>query len=174
MKILETERLILRVQTASDAAFILELMNDPSWIKFIGDRGIRTVEDAKNYILNGAVRMYEQYGFCMFLVERKEDGVPLGICGLAKRDALEDIDIGFAFLPAYRGKGYASEAALAVMEYAKATLGLNRIVAITTQDNHSSASLLEKTGLKLERLIQLPGDPENLRLFVFDRQRENE
>ena len=173
MKILETERLILRVQTTNDAAFILELMNDPSWLKFIGDRGIRTLDDAKNHILNGPVRMFEQYGFCLYLVERKEDHVPIGICGLVKRGSLEDIDIGFAFLPKYWGKGYATEAAIAVMAYGKDTLGLNRIVAITTQDNHASANLLEKAGLKFERLIQLPRDPEELKLFVFDRQRDN-
>jgi RimJ/RimL family protein N-acetyltransferase len=174
MKILETDRLILRVQTTDDAAFILELMNDPSWLKFIGDRGIRTLDDARNHILNGPVRMFKQYGFCLYLVERKEDHVPIGICGLVKRDSLEDIDIGFAFLPKYWSKGYALEAAVAVMAYGKNTLELNRIVAITTQDNKASAKLLEKAGLKFERLIQLPPDPEELKLFVFDRQRDND
>ncbi|QED47318.1 GNAT family N-acetyltransferase [Cytobacillus dafuensis] len=168
MKILETERLILRLQTTDDAAFILELLNDPSWLQFIGDRGVRTLEDARAYILNGAVRSYEQFGFCFYLVERKEDHVPIGICGLVKRDTLEDVDLGYAFLPKYWGKGYAYEAASSVMAYAKDTLGLNRIVAITAQDNHASAKLLEKVGLQFERLIQLPNDSEELKLFAFE------
>lgn len=169
MKVIETDRLILRLQTTDDASFILELMNTPSWLKFIGDRGVRTIEDARAYILNGPIHMYEQFGFCLFLVERKEDHVPIGICGLVKRDSLEDVDIGFAFHPRYWGIGYAYEAALAVMAYGKDTLGLNRIVGITTQDNHASAKLLEKVGLKFEKLVQLPNDPEELKLFVFDR-----
>lgn len=168
MKILETERLTLRLQTTEDADFILELVNDPSWLQFIGDRGVRTVEDAREYILN-SINMYEKSGFCFYLVERKEDNIPLGICGLVKRDALEDVDIGFAFLPTYWGKGYAYEAASAVLAYGLDTLGLKRIVAITTQDNHASAKLLEKVGLKFERLVQLSNDEEELRLFSFDR-----
>ncbi|GIN84777.1 alanine acetyltransferase [Heyndrickxia sporothermodurans] len=169
MKILETERLTLRLQTTNDAEFILELLNDPSWFQFIGDRGVRTIEEARSYILNGPVRMYEQFGFCLYLVERKEDHIPIGICGLVNRDSLDDIDIGFAFLPKYWGKGYAYEAASAVMTYAKDTLELKRIVAITTQDNHASAKLLEKIGLKFERLVRLPNDDEELRLFAYNR-----
>jgi len=173
LNILETERLILRLQTTDDASFILELLNDPSWLQFIGDRGVRTIEDAKAYILNGTVRMYEQYGFCLFLVERKEDHVPIGICGLVKRDSLEDVDIGFAFLPKYWAKGYAYEAASAVMAYGKDKLGLNRIVGITTQENHASAKLLKKIGLQFEQLIQLANDAEELSLFVFDKRKDN-
>ncbi|MGE7953149.1 GNAT family N-acetyltransferase [Lysinibacillus xylanilyticus] len=169
MKILETERLTLRLQTTEDADFILGLMNDPSWLQFIGDRGLRTVEDAREYIMNGPIRMYEQFGFCLYLVERNEDRSPVGICGLVKRDSLEDVDIGFAFLPTYWGKGYAYEAASAVLAYGLDTLGLKRIVAITSQDNHASAKLLEKVGLKFERLVQLSNDEEELRLFSLDR-----
>ena len=168
MNILETERLVLRVQTTDDAAFILELMNTPSWLEFIGDRGVRTIEDAKAYILNGAVRMYEQHGFCLFLVERKDDHTPLGICGLVKRDTLEDVDVGFAFHSKYWGKGYAYEAASAVMAHAKDTLGLKRIVAITSQNNHASSNLLEKVGLQFEGLIQLSNDSEKLKLFALN------
>jgi len=168
MKVLETERLTLRLQTTEDADFILELVNDPSWLQFIGDRGVRTVEDAREYILN-SINMYEKSGFCFYLVERKEDNIPLGICGLVKRDALEDVDIGFAFLPTYWGKGYAYEAASAVLAYGLDTLGLKRIVAITTQDNYASAKLLEKVGLKFESLVQLSNDEEELRLFSLDR-----
>ncbi|WP_375199732.1 GNAT family N-acetyltransferase [Bacillus sp. RS11] len=168
MKVLETERLTLRLQTTEDADFILELVNDPSWLQFIGDRGVRTVEDAREYILN-SINMYEKSGFCFYLVERKEDNIPLGICGLVKRDSLEDVDIGFAFLPTYWGKGYAYEAASAVLAYGLDTLGLKRIVAITTQDNYASAKLLEKVGLKFERLVQLSNDEEELKLFSLDR-----
>ncbi|MFF2177990.1 GNAT family N-acetyltransferase [Lysinibacillus sp. NPDC058147] len=169
MKIFETERLILRLQTTDDADFILELVNDPSWLQFIGDRGVRTVEDACEYIVN-ALRMYEQFGFCFYLVERKEDQIPLGLCGLNKRVSLEDVDIGYAFLPRYWGKGYAYEAASATLAYGIDKLGLNRIVAITTQDNHASAKLLEKIGLEFERLVQFSNDAEELRLFSFDNQ----
>ncbi|PGS01113.1 GNAT family N-acetyltransferase [Bacillus pseudomycoides] len=172
MNILETERLTLRLQTTDDAAFILELLNDPSWLQFIGDRGVRTLEDARIYILNGPIRMYEQFGFCLFLVERKEDHVPIGICGLVKRDSLEDVDIGFAFLPKYWAKGYAYEAASAVMAYGKDKLGLNRIVGITTPDNHASAKLLEKVGLRFERSMQLANDSEELNLFAIDKRKE--
>ncbi|MGG0658493.1 GNAT family N-acetyltransferase [Rummeliibacillus pycnus] len=169
MKILETNRLILRLQTTDDAAFILELMNDPSWLRFIGDRGVRTLDDARDYILNGPVRMYEQFGFCLYLVERKEDHAKIGICGLVKRDSLKDVDIGFAFLPKYWSKGYAYEAASAVMSYGKDILGLTRIVAITSQDNKASESLLEKVGFQFEKLIQLADDPEELKLLIFDK-----
>lgn len=172
MNVLETDRLTLRLQTTDDAAFILELLNDPSWLQFIGDRGVRTLEDARDYIFNVPIRMYEQFGFSLFLVERKEDHVPIGICGLLKRDCLEDIDIGFAFLPKYRTTGYAYEAASVVMVYGIDTLGLNRIVAITTRDNHSSIKLLKKIGFQFEQLIQLPNDPEELNLFVFDKRKE--
>ncbi|OXS73989.1 GNAT family N-acetyltransferase [Lysinibacillus sp. KCTC 33748] len=168
MKVIETERLTLRLQTTEDADFILELVNDPSWLEFIGDRGVRTVEDAREYIVNGAIRTYEQSGFCFYLVERKEDQSPLGICGFVKRESLEDVDIGFAFLPKYWGKGYAYEAASATLAYGLDTLGLNRVVAITTQDNHASGKLLEKIGLQFEGLVQLSNDSEDLRLFSFN------
>ncbi|MDR7314216.1 GNAT family N-acetyltransferase [Brevibacillus nitrificans] len=168
MIVLETERLYLRHQTLDDAAFILELVNDPAWLQFIGDRGVRTLDDARSYIANGAIKSYERDGFGFYLVERKEDHTLLGMCGLVKREGLEDVDIGFAFLPDYRSKGYAYEAASAVMQYAKETLGLTRVVAITTQDNHSSGRLLEKLGLRFERLVQMPNDTELLRLFVYD------
>lgn len=168
MNILKTERLILRLQTTDDAPFILELVNDPSWIQFIGDRGVKTVEEAARYIENGAIRMYEQFGFCLYVVEKTEDQTLIGICGFVKRDNLEDVDIGFAFLPDYWGKGYAYEAASAVLAYGLDTLEFNRIVAITTQDNHASAKLLERIGLQFEKVIQFSNDSEELRLFSLD------
>ena len=110
-QVLETDRLILRQLSIEDDAFILELVNDPLWLRFIGDRGVRTLDEARNYILKGPVAMYERAGFGLYLVERKIDGVPMGICGLIKRDVLDDVDLGFAFLPEYRGQGYATESA---------------------------------------------------------------
>lgn len=168
MNVLETERLILRHQTIEDATFILELLNDPSWIQYIGDRGVRTIDDARDYILNEALYKYARFGFGFYLTELKDGGIPIGICGLIKRDFLEDVDVGFAFLPKYRRKGYAFEAASAVMDYAQSVLGLKRIVAITSEDNHSSAKLLQKLGLHFEGMIPYADTDEEVRLFVIN------
>ncbi|MDX6694375.1 MAG: hypothetical protein QOF02_1978 [Blastocatellia bacterium] len=127
---------------------------------------MRTIEDARDYILKGPIEMYRQKGFGLYLTEVKEGGIPIGICGLIKRDSLEDVDIGFAFLPGYRGKGYAYEAAAATMEYGKNVLGLNRIVAITSPDNHSSARLLEKLGFQFEKMVRLTTDNQESKLFA--------
>lgn len=168
MKVLETERLNLRWMSADDAAFMRGLLNEPSWLRFIGDRGVRTLDDARNYILTGPVASYARLGFGLYVVELKESGSPIGICGLVKRDFLDDVDIGFAFLPQYWRQGYAYEAASAVMGYGTETLGLKRIVAITAADNHSSARLLEKLGLRFERMVSYPGDGHDVRLFAID------
>jgi RimJ/RimL family protein N-acetyltransferase len=168
LKVLETDRLNLRWLSTSDAEFILELLNEPSFLQFIGDKGVRTLEDARNYILNGPVDMYARLGFGLYLTELKENGVPIGICGLIKRDTLEDVDIGFAFLPGFWVKGYAYESASAVMAYGKDVLGLKRIVAITSPNNHASAKLLEKLGLQFERIIRLSEDASEVRLYVSD------
>lgn len=168
MKVLETDRLVLRRMSVDDAEFELRLLNEPSFLRFIGDRGVRTLEDARAYILKGPVDMYERLGFGLYLAELKEEGVPIGICGLVKRDFLEDVDIGFAFLPEFWGQGYASEAASAVMEHAKGALGLKRIVAITNPENHSSVRLLEKLGLKFDRMIRATADGPQIRLFVWE------
>ncbi len=165
MKILETDRLIIRRLTLEDAAFILELVNDPSWLRYIGDRGVRTLEDARNYIVKGPLEMYGRLGFGLYLVELKGEGVPLGMCGLLKRDSLKDVDIGFAFLPGFRGKGYAYEAASAVLAYGKNTLGLERIVAIVSPGNDSSIKLLGKLGFTFEQRIQL-SEQDEVKLFV--------
>lgn len=137
-------------------------------MQFIGDKGVRTVEDAQNYILNGPVKSYEQFGFGLFLTKLKEGGIPIGICGLLKRDYLDDVDVGFAFLPEFRGKGYAVESASAVIAYGKRSFGLNRIVAITQSDNIKSIKVLEKIGLKFERMINLPDDDSEIKLFGGD------
>jgi RimJ/RimL family protein N-acetyltransferase len=170
LKVFETERLILRWLSIDDAEFMLELLNDPGWLRFIGDRGVRTLEGAREYILNGPVEMYDRLGFGLYLTELKEGGVPVGICGLIKRDSLKDVDIGFAFLPAFRTKGYAYEAARATMVYGKDVLGLNRIVAITSKDNDASVRLLEKLGFQFEQMVRLSND-EEVKLFATDFER---
>lgn len=164
-KVIETDRLILRRLSTDDAEFILELLNEPSFLRFIGDKGVRTLADARDYILNGPVEMYARLGFGLYLTELKEGGVPIGVCGLIKRDGLDDVDIGFALLPRFWSKGYAYEAASAVMAYGKDALGLERIVAITSPDNHASGRLLEKLGLRFERMVRLSEDAEEVRLF---------
>lgn len=168
LKVLETDRLIVRRLSPGDAGFILRLLNEPSWLRFIGDRGVRTLAEARAYILKGPVEMYSRLGFGLYLVELKEEGSAIGICGLIKRDSLEDVDIGFAFLPEYWGRGYAYEAASAVMAYAANVLGLKRLVAITSVDNESSARLLEKLGLRFEGMLQLSADSAEVRLFGSD------
>jgi ribosomal-protein-alanine N-acetyltransferase len=168
MNVLETERLSLRRLTAEDAPFMLALLNEPSFLRFIGDRKVRTVDEARAYIQKGPAEMYARHGHGLYLASLKEDGTPAGMCGLIKRDGLEDVDIGFAFLPAFWGRGYASEAAAAVLEYGRKTLGLRRIVAITVPDNQSSIRLLEKIGLKFERMIQLNGEGPEIKLFGWN------
>jgi RimJ/RimL family protein N-acetyltransferase len=168
MKILETERLVLRRLSSDDAEFILELLNQPSFLRYIGDKGVRTTEDAVRYIQTGPVASYERFGFGLYLVELKETGVPIGMCGLLKRDTLPDADVGFAFLPDYRSQGYAFEAASSVMSYGREVLGLPRIVAITSRDNDASIKLLEKIGLKFEGLIKPSEDLGEVRLFGSD------
>jgi RimJ/RimL family protein N-acetyltransferase len=163
--VLETERLILRKVTTDDAEFVLELLNEPSFLQYIGDRGVRSLEDARAYVLNRLVASYERNGFGLYLVELKESRIPIGISGLVKRDALRDADIGFAFLPAYWSKGYAVESAAAVMTYARESLGLTRIVAITSLDNEASARLLGKIGLRFERMMKLSEDAPEVKLF---------
>lgn len=168
MKVLETDRLILRRLSVEDNEFMLELVNDPAWLRFIGDRGVRTLDDARDYILKGPVVMYARVGFGLYLVEQKSDGVPIGICGLIKRDALDDVDIGFAFLPKFRAQGYAYESASAVLTYGQSVFGLKRIVAITSPDNDRSAQLLEKLGFTFEQMVRLSDDGEELKLFAAD------
>ena len=161
MNLFETDRLQVRLLTVDDAAFIVALLNDPAFLQYIGDRGVRTTGDAVAYLLKGPLASYAQHGFGLFLVSLKADGIPIGICGLLKRDVLEDVDIGFAFLPAYVGKGYAFEAACATLDYGRTIHGLKRIVAVTSPTNASSIRLLEKLGLRYEKRVQLsPGAPE--------------
>ena len=165
MSVLETERLTLRQMTNDDAPFILELLNEPSFIQNIGDRGVRTIEDAEAYILNGPVKSYEKHGFSLYLVILKETNESIGMCGLIKRDGLEDVDIGYALLPRFWSKGYAVEAARAVKDCAKDVIGLKRLVAIVDPANEGSIRVLEKIGLRYEKMIRLSADDIELKLF---------
>lgn len=166
MTILETERLLLREFNADDAGFILVLVNNPTWLLYIGDRNIRTLDDARHYLVNGPIKSYFVNGFGLFHVSLKEDNTPIGMCGLIKRHGLENVDIGFALLPHYAGKGYAYEIAAATMDHAKKKLGLEKIVAITSEDNTHSIKLLNKIGLHFEKMIKLADDNEELMLFT--------
>jgi RimJ/RimL family protein N-acetyltransferase len=168
MKILETKRLILRQASIDDAAFILAILNEPSFIQNIGDRGVRTLGDARDYISNRLIDSYEKHGFGMYKVVLIETGTPIGVCGLVKRDGLDDVDIGYAFPPQYWSKGYATESALAVKEYAKDVVGLKRLVAITDPKNQGSIQVLEKIGLSFEKMIILSEDDIELKLYAID------
>jgi RimJ/RimL family protein N-acetyltransferase len=168
VEILETDRLSLRRLIVEDAGFILRLVNEPSWLRFIGDKGVRTLEDARNYILNGPMESYERRGFGLYMTELKGQGIPIGMCGLIKRDALEDVDLGFAYLPEFWRRGLGYEAASAVIAYAGATLGLERLLAITSPDNDGSIGLLEKLGFRYVRMVRLTEESPEARLFSRD------
>ena len=154
---LETERLRLRQFADSDAEFVLELLNEPSWLRFIGDRGVRTLDDARSYITNGPKAMYARHGFSLLVVERKTDGAALGMCGLIQRDTLDAPDIGYAFLPRAWGQGYAREAAAAVLAHGHSALALPRILAITDPENTASIRLLEDLGMRFVEIIPFAG-----------------
>ena len=160
--IIETDRLLLRKPTTDDAAFMLRLVNEPSWLQYIGDRKVHTIDDARDYLLNGTIKSFETNGFGFGIVILKETGEAIGMCGLVKRDYLDDVDIGFAFFPEFTRQGYAYEIASRTLDYAKDELGLSKIVAITTLDNQSSIRLLHKIGLTLEKKILMKGEELNL------------
>jgi RimJ/RimL family protein N-acetyltransferase len=165
LQVTTTDRLVLRWLTEEDAGFILELTNDPDWLRHIGDRGIRTLDDARKYIATGPAAGYARGGG-LWAVELKESGAPIGICGLINRDWLEDVDVGFAFLPRYRGKGYAREAAAGTLAHARSALGLTRIAAIVSPENEASIRLLTQLGLGFERMARPPGDDEEVCVYA--------
>ena len=157
MRVLETARLTFREATTEDGDFVLELLNEPSYIRHVADRGLRTREDAARYIEEKFLPSYAQHGFGFYVVELKSNGEAIGICGLAKRETMEDVDVGYSFLERFWGNGYAVEAASAVMNYARGVLGLRRVVGVTAPENASSIKVLEKIGLRFEKMIHLPG-----------------
>jgi RimJ/RimL family protein N-acetyltransferase len=165
VQVLQTERLNLRWLKESDAEFILDLLNQPSWLEFIGDRGVRNLDDARAYINNGPLAMIQQHGFGLYLAEVKSSGAPIGLCGLIKRETLDDVDIGFAFHPDCWGKGYAREAAKACVDYARDQFKLSRLVAITMPENKASIGLLKAIGMQYEKAVSLGDSDEVLQLF---------
>lgn len=167
MIVFETERLSLRRLTTDDAPSILTLVNERAWLQFIGDRGVRTLADAQRYLMDGPIAMYARCGFGLFAVVRKSDGEFLGICGLLKRDTLEDVDLGFALLERFWGQGFATEAAAATTEYATRACSLRRLVAITASDNHRSIQLLEKLGFAFERPFRPTEKSPESKLFAW-------
>src|SRR5882724_3654900 len=166
MIVCETPRLRLRYLAPRDAAFILELLNEPEFIRNVGDREVRTLEDARRYIQSGTVTGYEKTGFGLYLVELQQDATPIGVCGLLKRDYLDDVDVGFALHEGFRNQGYALEAASAVMRYGLEVLHLGRVVAITAPDNHASIKVLRGLGLEFERNIRVPDLERDTSLFT--------
>jgi len=172
-KILETERMILRELSPDDADFILVLLNTPTWLQFIGDRNVKNVEQARKYIAEGPLRSYRENGFGLSLVELKESDIPIGVCGLLKRDGLEYPDLGFAFLPQYTKKGYAFEVASATIAFACANLRISTILAVTTPDNERSIRLLSKIGFAFENMVTLPDKHEEMMLHKFRREGQN-
>lgn len=164
-KSFETERLILKPTDESDAEFLVELMNTPKWLKNIGDRNIRMVEDAKIYIRSKIMFQFETLGFSNYTVVRKADGAKLGCCGLYNRDWLENIDIGFAFLPQFEKKGFAYEAASKLRDVAIKYFYIHRLCAVTTKENADSQRLLEKLGLKVAEIVKMPNVEEALLLY---------
>ena len=166
--LVETERLALRQFTTEDTAFILELLNEPSFLRYIGDKGVRTLDDALGYLLKGPIDSYARNGFGLWLVSLKQDGTPIGMCGLVKRDTLEHPDIGFAFLPRYWSRGYAFDAASAVLTWARGALRLPRILAVVQEDNASSIRLLQRLGLTRLGMVRMPPDDHEVSLFGRD------
>ena len=166
MNILETERLTLRQFTTDDAAFILELLNEPAFIQNIADRGVRTLADARAYIQQGPIASYARFGFGLWRAGLKASDAPIGMCGLIKRDVLPDVDIGYALLERHRGQGYAYELASAVLDYGRRVLNIERIIAITAPDNMASVRVLEKLGLRFDKIVDLPDSGGESKLFV--------
>ncbi|KAA3609615.1 MAG: N-acetyltransferase [Calditrichaeota bacterium] len=166
MKIIESERLILRQLMLDDAPFIIELLNDEAFLQNIGDKGVRSLEDARGYITDGPAKSYQEHGFGLYLTELKDGNIPIGICGLLKRDSLDDVDIGYAFLPEFCGQGYASESTSAVMDFARTKLGIDRVVAVVSEGNAASIRVLEKLGLRFEKMMRLTDDADECMFFT--------
>ena len=162
---LETERLVLRRLRLDDAAFMLSIWNDPAFVEHVGDRGIRTVSAAETALLDGAFKLYEEYGYGPFCMSLKPDGILVGICGLFRREDLEHPDIGFAVLPEFCGQGLAAEAADAVVEHARSDLGVRFLTAIVSPQNPASIGLIEKLGLRFDRGITMPGEEKEISLY---------
>lgn len=169
---LETERLRIRALTIIDAGFMLQLMNTPTWIKNIGSRNINDKTTASNYIANNIINSYNINGFGLFLVNFKKENQPIGICGIVKREGLSIPDLGFAMMPNYEGRGIATEASMAVVNYAEKNLGLTQLGGITKPENKASVRVLEKVGMQFNKMIQLPQNPDLFSLYTMALHRE--
>ncbi len=163
-----TDRLTIDPLTLDDAPFILALVNDPDFIANIADRGIRDEVGARRYLEEGPLASYREHGFGLWAMRQRGGGETIGICGLVRRPTLEDVDIGYALLPQARGRGFAREAAQAVLEYASGTLGLTRLVAIVSPPNTASRALLESLDFRHERMVQLTPEDKELCLYGWD------
>jgi RimJ/RimL family protein N-acetyltransferase len=162
---LETARLVLRRFTFDDAQFVVELLNQPSFIANIGDRGVRNADDARRYLRDGPMAMYEKFGFGLWHVALRSDGAPVGMCGLLRRDILPDADVGYALLPEFWGQGYAFEAAGATLRHGAGKFGLTRVIGVVSEGNTPSIRTLEKLGMSFERMFSMrPGEPD-VRLY---------
>jgi len=168
MVVMRTERLQLRQFTLDDAAFILRLLNEPSFVRYIGDKGVRDLEGARGYLQAGPMASYERHGFGLWRVGLNSEDTAIGMAGLIRRDYLDDMDIGYAFLPAYAGMGYALEASSAVMRHARDVLDARRVLAIVNEDNAASIRLLGKLGFQGDGVVRAPGSEHDVRLFVAE------
>lgn len=167
MPIAETNRLFISKINLKDAKFFLELVNSPNWLKYIGDRNLKTVKDAKTYLQNGTLKSYKDFGFGFYKLQfREEDNKTIGVCGLIKREQMEDVDLGFALQPEYEGKGLGYEASVAVLKLANEKFNLKKIVAITLPANASSIKLLGKLGFSYEKKVEPFEDGKELLLFA--------
>jgi ribosomal-protein-alanine N-acetyltransferase len=165
---LETARLSLRRFVFDDAPHVVELLNQPSFIRNIGDRGVRNADDAHRYLHDGPMAMYEKYGFGLWHCSRRTDGAFVGMCGLLKRDILPDVDVGYAFLPEHWGQGYAFEAANATVELGAGKFGLKRVIGVVSDHNTASIRVLEKIGMSYERMFPMRPDEPEVRLYARD------
>jgi len=166
--VLETDRLSLSRLSYDDCEFIFELVNEPSFRQYIGDKGVRNLHNAGEYLKKSSIGHYQKHGFGLYRVDRKTDERPLGICGLVKRDEFDYPDLGFAFLKAHWSNGYAYESSVAVLDYGWRDLGLKRIIAMADSENESSARLLLKLGFEFERMARMPGETGDVRLYVLE------
>ena len=166
MTVLETERLVLSRLSYDDCDFIVELLNEPAFQRYIGDKDVRSPDDAREYLRKGPIGSYERHGFGMFLVRNRSDNAPVGMCGLVKREEFDAPDVGFAFLRRFWANGYAVESAIAVLEYGKNVLQLPRIIAMVDPENEASIRLVEKLGLTFEGTVRMPGETDEINMYT--------
>ena len=166
--VLETPRLLLRELTLDDAGFYLRLVNEPSWLRFIGDRGLRNLEGSRRYLADGPVASYARNGFGLWVVHPRQRSEPVGLCGLVRRDSLPHPDLGFAFFPSAWGRGWASESAAAVLDLARYSLGMRRVLAITDPANAASIRVLRRLGMRKTGTHRLPGEKLTLHVYAKD------